>query len=292
VYRDYAPKGVQFYYVYKSLAHWGLEGYVGPVTLEERLIHIQEAKRTLGTEIDWLSDTMSNDLKHVIGDASNSEFVLDPDGRIVSMRLWSDPEVLREDLAALVGPVDSPTQVADLGLEVQPLPKAAPTGILERVKLEGDFHPLIAHPQLDKTRVPFYAKLRVAAENGLLLNGQGELYLGYFLDPVYEVHWNNEAAPVQYEITAPEGVTVSPAKGQGPTLAAPSDADPREFVLEVDRGTTTEPMPITFFYYACTDIWCVPVRQEYLITWELDRDSGTQFGMGEIDPRRLEQYPE
>jgi hypothetical protein len=60
IYRDYVPKGVKFYYLYKSLAHPELLGYVGPVTFEERLMHIQEAKRTLGSEITWLCDTMSN----------------------------------------------------------------------------------------------------------------------------------------------------------------------------------------------------------------------------------------
>jgi len=292
VFRDYAPKGVQFYYVYKALAHWGLEGYVGPVTIEERLIHIQEAKRTLGTEITWLADTMANDLKHLIGDASNSEFILGPDGKIIHARLWSDPEQLREDLGRLVGVVENPTTVADLGLVVEPPPEPAPRGILERVRLEGDFNPLIALPQLESTNVPFYAKLRVAAQNRLLLEGEGQLYLGYFLDPVYNVHWNNEAAPVQYEIVAPEAITVTPAKGQGPTLEHAMDSDPREFVLNVNRNTSTEPMTIKFFYYACNDAWCVPVRQEYLITWDLDRDSGTQFGLGEIDPRMLENYPQ
>jgi hypothetical protein len=39
------------------------------------------------------------------------------------------------------------------------------------------------------------------------------------------------------------------------------------------------------------------VSQEYLITWDIDRDGGTQIvngqmGFGEIDPRMLDQYPE
>ena len=249
----------------------------GPVTLQERMMHIQEAKRTLGTDMDWLSDSMTNDLKHAIGDASNSEFVLDPEGRIVRMRLWSDPEVLREDLVALVGPVDNPTSIADLDMEVAPPPEEAPTGVVERIELDSDFHPLVARPELSKTKTPFYVKLRAAAENELLRTGKGELYVGFFLDPIYQVHWNNEVAPVQYQIDVPEGMSISPDRAQGPTPEVPSDADPREFVLEVDRGTSTEPVRMTFNYYACTEIWCNPVRQEYLISWDIDRDSGTQF---------------
>ena len=54
LYRDYEPRGVRFLYVYKALAHPELNGYVRPVTLEERLMHVAEAKRALGTEIVWL----------------------------------------------------------------------------------------------------------------------------------------------------------------------------------------------------------------------------------------------
>ena len=48
---------------------------------------------------------------------------------------------------------------------------------------------------------------------------------------------------------------------------------------------------MTFRYYACTDDWCIPVEQDYLITWSLDPDSGTQFGR-EIDPRMLGEFPQ
>lgn len=283
---------MRFYYIYKALAHWGYEGYVGPVTLHERLIHIQEGKRTLGTEINWLSDTMANDLKHLIGDASNSEFVLDPEGRILKMRLWSDPQALREDLAALVGAVVPPTKVDDLNMKVEPPPQAAPTGIVERIKLPGVFHPLQSQPQLGRTELPFYVKLRAAASNELFQTGRGRMYLGFFLDPIYNVHWNNEKDSVRYEISAPPGMTITPATGQGPVVEAPADADPREFILDVEHTASPEPLQVRFFYYGCTDLWCVPVTQEYLVTWDMDRDSGWQFGNGEIDPRMLEQYPE
>ena len=47
VYRDYAPKDVRFSYLCKALAHPEPNGYVNPVTLEEHLMHIEEAKRIL-----------------------------------------------------------------------------------------------------------------------------------------------------------------------------------------------------------------------------------------------------
>ena len=46
--RDYSPRGVRFFYVYKALAHPELNGYVQPVTLDERLMHVEEAELTLG----------------------------------------------------------------------------------------------------------------------------------------------------------------------------------------------------------------------------------------------------
>ena len=50
-----------------------------PFTLKERLLHVQEAKKTLGATVPWLCDTIDNDLKHALGDWPNSEFVIDPD---------------------------------------------------------------------------------------------------------------------------------------------------------------------------------------------------------------------
>lgn len=285
IYRDYAPKGVKFYYMYKSLAHPGLMGYVGPVTLKERLMHIKEAKRTLGTEIPWICDTMGNDLKHAIGDASNSEYVLDPQGKIVRARDWSDPAVLRKDMETLVGPVEHPTQIADLHMKVEEAPKNAPTGVVPMLKLEGQFVPLKTQAQVAKSKDPFYAKLRAEADRNVLSTGKGKLYLGFFLDPIYHVHWNNQVAPVQYEIIAPKGVTVTPSKAMGPKVKEPSDADPREFLVQVNRGQSTEPFRMKLHYYGCTDTWCKIVTQEYFISWEANRDGGRQFRDGEVDPR-------
>lgn len=60
-------------------------------------MHVAEAKEKLGSKITWLCDSMENDLKHAIGDAPNSEFVIDAEGRIIVARIWSKPELLRAD---------------------------------------------------------------------------------------------------------------------------------------------------------------------------------------------------
>ena len=103
IHRDFAGQDVNFFYIYKRLAHPGMNGYVDPYTLQERLAHIQEAKRNLGTEIPWVCDNMQDELKTALGGAPNSEFVIDPDGKIVIMRDWSNPAQLRRDLGELVG---------------------------------------------------------------------------------------------------------------------------------------------------------------------------------------------
>ena len=95
IYRDYASKGVQFYFVYKTLAHPENDGYLNLLTLTERLMHIQEAKRTFkGATLPWLCDNMANDLKKALGGLNNPEFISDPEGKIVRQ---SETGVLRRN---------------------------------------------------------------------------------------------------------------------------------------------------------------------------------------------------
>lgn len=274
VYRDYAPKDVRFVYLYKALAHPELNGYVNPVTLEERLMHVEEAQRTLGSEIPWIADSMANELKRAIGNRQNSEYVLDPDGRVLRARAWSDPEQLRKDLTEFVGPVETPTEVSDLNMRFKAAPEHAPTGVVPRIEKLGTYRALISEPQLAKTDEPFYTKLRAEADRDLLRSGKGKLYLAFLLDPLHGVHWNNLAPSMDVELSAPKGVIVTPAKLHGPKVEEEADADPREFLVHVNRGDSHEPLGMKFRYFACTDTWCRPVTQEYLITWEIDRDAG------------------
>ncbi len=278
IYRDYAPKGVNFYYIYKTLAHPELDGYVEPFSLEERLMHVKEAQRTLGSEVVWISDTMSNDLKHALGDMPNSEFVVDPEGTIVRMRVWSRPDQLRSDLEEIVGPVENPTRVSDLNLNFEAPPKVAASGVVPRVKLPGRMLPVKIEPQ--SSSQPFYMKLRAEVDQRFLREGEGTLYVGFFPDPLYHVHWNNLVDPVKYQITAPEGITVSPARGEGPKVKEVSDMDPREFLVDIKRsGDSQEPLQVAVRYFACNDEegWCVAVSQEYAISLEPDPDGGRRF---------------
>ena len=135
-YRDYKDKGVDFYFVYKALAHPQGNGFVRPTTIEERLLHVKEARKSLGTTIPWLADTMENEFKHAMGDRNNSEFLIDPEGKIVRMRDWSNATTLRADLTELVGPVDNPTDPRDLKVATFEKTEVA-RGVVERVRPEG-----------------------------------------------------------------------------------------------------------------------------------------------------------
>jgi hypothetical protein len=274
VHRDYSPKGVRFYYIYKSLAHPETNGYVQPFTLQERLRHVQEARRKLGSQVPWLYDSMANDLKHALGDAPNSEFVIAPDGKIARLRSWSNPKQLRKDLEELVGPVEKPTQVADLHLKTLPLAaKDAPQGVVPRLKVTGRMQAVKVQPVLGDTT--FYVKLRAEADESALSSGKGQLYLGFLLDPLYHVHWNNLVEPLRYEIKTPAGMHVSPAAAQAPKVKQPADGDPREFLVKVEGGSSKEPIEVTVKYFACTEKTCEAVTQQYLIRLERDRDGGT-----------------
>ncbi|MDP6039887.1 MAG: hypothetical protein QGG64_15145 [Candidatus Latescibacteria bacterium] len=271
---DYAPKGVKFYYMYKALAHPELDGYVNPFTLKERLMHVKEAQRTLGSKITWLCDGMDNDAKHALGNRPNSEFVIDPDGVIVRARMWSDPNQLRADLEEFVGTVEKPTRVEDLDMKTASPPKVAALGVVPRVSMPGGMRAVKIEPKMGET--PFYAKLRAEVTQDVLRSGSGTMYLGFHLDPLYHVHWNNLAEPIRFELKAPEGMTVTPSVGIGPEVDVESDIDPREFLVEMSNASFDVPMELSVYYFACNDEagWCIPVTQTYAIRLEVDRDGG------------------
>jgi len=279
--RDYRPQGVKFYFIYKALAHPSYQGYVAPYTLEERLAHVREARRTLGTSIPWLVDAMDNRLKHALGDAPNSEFVMDPQGKLVRVRRWSDPEALRKDLVELVGPTKKITRPEEVKLRRQPPPKVAKQGVVPRLEVPRGMQPLKVEPQLKGSTEPFYMKLRAEGTPELLRSGRGKLYLGFYPDPIYHVHWNNLTPVPQITIEAPRGVKLSPAVLKGPQVKEPADIDPREFLIQVQQAPRgSGPLRVKIRYFACNDEagWCKHLEQEYLVYLQRDADGGRRLG--------------
>ena len=219
---------------------------------------------------------MENDLKHALGDAPNSEFIINPQGKVVVRHAWSNPTELRSDLERLVGVVDQPTSVADLKLRAAEPPRAAKTGVVPRIKMPGQMQALKIEPSMVSLE-PFYVKLRAEAESSLIRSGAGKLYLGFHLDPLYEVHWNNLAAPLTFEVQALRGMKISPLAGAAPKVEVETDGDPREFLLDIEAAQGASSFEVIVKYFACHDQegWCKPVTQQYRIYLEVDRDGGS-----------------
>lgn len=276
VYRDYQPKGVKFFFVYRAVAHPELRGnYLQTFTLDERLAHARQAGRQLGSSIPFLVDPMDNRLKRALGSRANCEYLIDPEGKVVRKRMWSNPNEVRRDLEKLVGKVDAVTSPEDLKLKVEgePIAETAPRGFVERLSRAGMW-PLVIDPQIEKSVEPFFAKLRVEADIPLLDTGKGKLYLGFHLDPLYKMHWNKLSKPLRFEITLPDGVLFSVTSGQARVIDAESDCDPREFMIDVSEWPKNKAVILTVDYAACSELDCHIVRQEYVLTRERDPNGG------------------
>ncbi|MEZ6138070.1 MAG: hypothetical protein R3C53_24570 [Pirellulaceae bacterium] len=225
-------------------------------------MHAAKAQESLGTTIPWLVDAMDNRFKHAMGDRPNSEFIIGPDGTIVRMRDWSNADA-RKDLAELVGPIENPTDPRSLNLTTDFGRTEVARGVVKRVQREAQM--TAVKVETKAATHPAYIKLRAEVDAPLQKTGRGQLYLGFFVDPIHEVHWNNQA-----------GVVVVEVNGQsftGPVVEAKADADPREFVIDVAMKTSIE---VKLKYVACDDqeTWCKQLTQTFVVTREVDPDAG------------------
>lgn len=239
-------------------------------------MHAAKAKEALGTTIPWIVDTMDNQLKHAMGDRNNSEFIVDPNGKIVRMRDWSNPELVRSDLEELVGPVAQPTNSRSLNLGIDFVPTKIARGVVDRVQRTGRM--VAVKVKTVASAHPTYVKLRAEVDNGLRNDGNGKLYLGFFVDPIHGIHWNNQAGPVMIEVNGKSHT--------GPTVTeANADADPREFVVNI---STKEPIEVTLKYIACDDkeTWCRQLTQKFVVSREVDPDAGRVSGRRGFGSRR------
>ena len=238
VFRDYRDQ-VQFYYVYKSVEHPGVNNFVSAFTIEERLLHIAEAKKRFQTEIPWICDNMENEVQLSLGGAPNGEFVIDPKGKIIRKRFWSNPKTLRSDLEELIGPVDHVTTVDDLPTKFVPETREIASGVVPRIELPGQLVPLVIKPSADSDN-PYFAKLRVEATRPTVENGVGQLHLVAYVDPIHKVHWNNRAGKVHLKLRPTAKQEFSKTELLGPEVEADADIDPRHFLIDVDLGEAEE----------------------------------------------------
>ncbi len=279
---------MQFFYVYKSLAHPERDGLVQPLTLEERLLHVREAGRRLDTDWTWLADAPDNQVKDAFGNRNNSEFVINPDGVVVRARNWSKAAELRADLAEFVGEVSPPTSVADLDRKPASArrdPKVA-RKVVPRVDMPNRARPLKV--SAEESSEPYYLKLRADADLELVRYGSGNVRLGFWLDPIHRVHWNNLAEPLKFHFVGENGAKIEPVAGTAPKVEQEADSDPREFLVRIENAKKTQPLRLEVSYFPCHDVeqWCKAVTQQFVITVEEDPHAGRAQGSGNSSGRK------
>jgi len=275
--KDYSPKGVQFYFLYKLLAHPENHGYVKAFTIDERFLQVKRAQEKLETSIPWLTDPMTNEVSRAFAMASNAEVLFDPQGRIVYMSQWSNDSTLRLALENIFGLVEPATIPESLHLPKLIGIDSLVEGVVPRIHVKEQLITLKVKPRMEDGT--FYAKLRAEADDSLFFQGSGHLFLGFRLDPLHHVHWNNLAEPLTFSIDVPDGTTVSPSNASSPRILQPSDIDPREFFIHVKHWDKSVMLPLTVDYYACDadDKWCIPVTQHYLIELVADPFGGRVY---------------
>lgn len=278
VYQDYKDKDLNFFFVYKSLAHPEINNFIKPHTLEERLKHIEEFQKLTGSEIPWLADSMDNLFSNAFGSAPNAEFVLDPEGKIVRQRFWSNPVTLRNDLTEFLGAVENPTSPEDALPDFEMPTREITHNVVPKIDLPEGLRGLVLKP--GESEFQAYAKLRVEASKELLgEETKGQMYIGLYLDPLYKVHWNNRAGDIAVQIKVPDGMTVSEQTLIGPEVEPDADVDPRQFLVELDRNQQEKtPIEITVSYIVCDDAetFCHTITQSYSVEFRTEREMGTR----------------
>ena len=278
---DYEKLGVQFYYIYQSLRHPEREGYVQPQNTKERLMHVAEAKERLGTTVPWIMDTIDDSFRVAMRTNSNSIFVIGPDSEIVYAADRMNGDGLRRALIRLVGDVENPTAAADLNFPT--IPRFPPKNITNEIRVERPQGLVILKSTPTKPEDTYYVKLRAEAEKSVLETGKGDLYLGFFPDPIHDAHWNNLTPGMKYEFELPEGVTIDPPTAVANKGPGDSDTEPRQFKLRVDADGTPKDVKLKIHYFACSPGMCEAKTHEYTIAFkDMDRNSRTySFNRGQ-----------
>ncbi|MEM7476347.1 MAG: hypothetical protein AAF483_15235 [Planctomycetota bacterium] len=238
-----------------------------------------------GTQIPWLCDSMDDSATKAFGGTYNGEFVLDPDGKIVRQRFWSNPRTLRADLTELVGEVESPTKIKDLPVRFRPEPREVASGVVEPIKLPRGLTPIkIKYLPLDNER-PLFVKLRAELTPRKNAKGKYQMFLGFYPDPIHKVHWNNLAGRIRVSFDAPAALGITAEELEGPKVDEDSDVDPRMFLIDLASKESSagrrEPIKISLKYVICDDAetFCFPVTQQFEVTTEPLGNGSTRPGI-------------
>ncbi len=278
---DFKPLNVGFCYLYRALTHPENNGYLQPYNLKERAKHVQAAKTVLSTKTPWLFDAMDNQaLQAVQHSSGNNVFIYSAEGAELFSGKLDDPETLRETLQELAGPASTETSPKRFrSPKISPRKVIAPK-LLERVYFNPEtdpFVPLLITPK--QAQAAFPMKLRAEADSALLETGNGRLYLGFHVDPLYPLEWDNNATPLQYMIQAPGGLA-APSSDFAPKVTMQAhDTEPREFVLTARQLDRSKPLQlrVEFTAYSPLQEKSIRITQHYAIQLEQDPFGGTAF---------------
>ena len=279
--RDFYPKGIRFYYIYRHLKHPENNSYIQPFQQKERARHAQLAKELLQTAVPWVYDGMDNTAaKALAPDGAANVFIFSKSGEETYQGSLSEPAPFRDMLTQLAGAVALPYSI-----EALPNPTLLPANATEsklvprpKVSVQTDkFKPVQINPK--ESRSPFYVKARVEASETLLATGDGKLYLGFHIDPLYRVHWNNLGDPIKYVLKTPQGVIAPSINSATRVSAAATDAEPREFILQARKLDLNKPITLQVTYSVHTAAKRnVEVVQQYAIYLEADAFGGQVIG--------------
>lgn len=273
---DYANEGVKFFYVYQSLRHPELGGYVQAQNMNERLMQVAEAKKKMGTRVPWLADTIDDVFRVAMKTNSNSVFLISPEGEIVYGADRMNSDGLRQALVKHVGEAKTSTAVADLNLPRMTRSRNENVATDLQVQRPEGLKILAISPA--KPEETYYVKLRVEAEPELLETGTGRLFLGFYPDPIHDAHWNNLTEPMKYVLELPEGITADPMEASAAKGPGESDTKPRQFWVNIKSDSKPADIKLKLHYFGCTPNLCKALTHEYTIAFkEEDRNSRT-FG--------------
>ena len=275
---DYAPKGVQFFYFYKSLRHPELNGYVQAQNMTERFLQLEEARAKLGTNVTWIADTLDDSMRVGLGAGPNTLYLISPDGEIIAASDRIEGNNFRKILDRLVGKVEHPTRPSELGL-----PRVA-----RQVNQNNQDTDILVHRPQGLTIVAttpakpedtYYVKLRAEADRDLLETGTGRLFLGFYPDPIHDAHWNNLVDPMKFVLTVPEGITATPTEATAAQGPGDSDTQPRQFWVDIEGAISYDELRLTLHYYGCTPDMCMALAHEYTVLLEDENRGSRTFGM-------------
>jgi len=207
--QDFAGANVRFYYLHKGLVHPELRNLLDPYTLRERRLLIDQYQAELQAQIPWLVDGPEGHLARIWGPSlPNLQLVVDPRGRVLQAREWSDPGALRALLESIfldwrVSTRVTRPQTSTRLWRADQRPPGVATGPIEKPLYMPR---LEVEPVVDDENRSYFLKLRAEVERPVLKGRAGKLYLRFDLDPVYRTSWAVPDAAVRVEFRTPEPV--------------------------------------------------------------------------------------